>query len=81
MGVEQAIRAELDRLGADAYASVEGQTALALAGVLDDRAGIQNGGSASTAKQLLATMDTIRERYRPQQSSGLALIKGDGLTA
>jgi hypothetical protein len=79
MGVEQAIRAELDRLGPDAYASVEGQTALALAGVLDDRAGIQNGGSASTAKQLLATMDTIRDRYKPVQRSALKLLQGDGL--
>ena len=79
MPSEQAIRAELAKLGPEAEASVEAQVALALAGVLDDRAGIQNGGSASTAKQLLATMDTIRERYKPVAGvSRLKLLQGDG---
>lgn len=76
MTVFDAVRTELDRLGADASSSVEGQTALALAAALDDRAGVQAGGLASTAKQLGVLMDTIRERYKPQQVSRLSVLRG-----
>lgn len=65
MSVFVAVQAELDRLGEKAAESVEGQTALALAAALDDRAGVQAGGLASTAKQLGAVMVDLRDRYKP----------------
>jgi hypothetical protein len=37
--------------------------------VLDDRAGIQAGGVASTDKQLGAVMAELRERYKPKGKS------------
>jgi hypothetical protein len=77
--VHSATLAELQTLGDPAVQSVEGQTALALAAVLDDRAGVQAGGSASTAKQLLATMEQIRDRYKPVERSALTLLRGDGV--
>lgn len=76
MGVCAAVQAELSALGPVAESSVEGQTALALAAALDDRAGIQAGGLASTAKQLVAIMAEVRERYKPQQTSRLSVLRG-----
>lgn len=71
--VEAVTRGELTRIGA--LASVEGQVAINLAKVLDDRAGIQGGGVASTAKQLREVMQAVRESRRPVGRSGLALIR------
>jgi hypothetical protein len=71
-----AVQGELDLLGEKANASVEGQTALALAAALDDRAGVQAGGLASTAKQLSAVMSDIRDKYKVITANRLELIKG-----
>jgi hypothetical protein len=71
-----AVQSELANLGDVATASVEGQTALALAAALDDRAGVQAGGLASTAKQLSAVMGDIRDKYKVATKSRLELIKG-----
>lgn len=77
MSVQAAALAELQRLGEAAERSVEGQTALALAAALDDRAGIQAGGLASTAKQLAALMDTVRDRHKaPEGKTTLELLRG-----
>lgn len=76
MSVFVAVQAELDTLSDRATASVEGQTALALAAALDDRAGVQAGGLASTAKQLAAVMSDLRDRYKVATKSRLELIKG-----
>lgn len=80
MGVEQAIRTELTALSGAALTSSEGQRALNLAAVLDDRAGIQAGGVASTDKRLGELMAEIRERYQPVERNGLEVIRG-GRTA
>jgi hypothetical protein len=79
MTVRAATLEELRRLGEAAEGSVEGQTALALAAALDDRAGVQAGGLASTAKELRALMIEIRDRYKPVERSALKLLQGDGL--
>jgi hypothetical protein len=71
-----AVQSELSKLGDVATESVEGQTALALAAALDDRAGVQAGGLASTAKQLSAVMGDIRDKYKVVTKSRLELIKG-----
>lgn len=76
MSVFVAVQAELNTLSDRATASVEGQTALALAAALDDRAGVQAGGLASTAKQLAAVMSDLRDRYKVATKSRLELIKG-----
>lgn len=77
MSVYTATQSELEHLGEAAVGSVEGQTALALAAALDDRAGIQAGGLASTAKQLAALMDTVRERHKkPEGKTTLELLRG-----
>lgn len=76
MSVFAAVTEEIDALGALAAASVEAQTALALAAALDDRAGVQAGGLASTAKQLLAVMTDLRERYKPQTKTNLQVLRG-----
>ena len=79
MTVHGATLTELTTLGDEARDSVEGQRALNLAAVLDDRAGIQAGGVASTDKQLGALMAEIRERYaRPEGASKLELLQGGG---
>lgn len=79
MTVHTAVMAELTLLGQPAMESVEGQTALALAAALDDRAGIQAGGLASTAKRLAEQMDAVRERYKkPEGKSRLELLRGTG---
>lgn len=78
MAVKVAVMEELRRLGANVEASVEGQTALALAAALDDRAGVQAGGLASTAKQLGVVMDVIRAEHKPKERNGLTLLRGDG---
>lgn len=75
MGVHAAVAAELDSLGAQAAASVEGQTALALAAALDDRAGVQAGGLASTAKQLGAVMAELRNAYKREAKTELELLR------
>lgn len=77
MTVYEATTSELEQLGDAAVASVEGQAALALASALDDRAGIQAGGLASTARQLSALMDIVRERHRSQRKSKLAVLRGE----
>ena len=76
MTVHSATLAELTALGPKAVESVEGQRALNLAAVLDDRAGIQAGGVASTDKQLGAVMAELRERYQPRGKSRLELLRG-----
>jgi hypothetical protein len=76
VAVYDAVRAELDTLGEAAGASVEGQTALALAAALDDRAGVQAGGLASTAKQLGAVMVDLRDRYKPKTKTNLQVLRG-----
>lgn len=80
MSVYVAIQSEIAALGEKAAASSEGQRALVLAAALDDRAGIQAGGLASTDKRLGELMDTIRERFRPAERNGLEVIRG-GRTA
>ncbi len=80
MGVESvfaAVHAELLKLQAPegtATDTSEGQIALNLAAVLDDRAGIQ--GVAATAKQLQALLVEIREKYQPKGRSRLELLRG-----
>jgi hypothetical protein len=74
--VHGATLAELTALGTQAVESVEGQRALNLAAVLDDRAGIQAGGVASTDKQLGAVMAELRERYQSKGKSRLELLRG-----
>jgi hypothetical protein len=76
VSVFASVQDELARLGDAAAASVEGQTALALAAALDDRAGVQAGGLASTAKQLGAVMAELRQMYRQQAKSKLELLRG-----
>lgn len=77
MGVKAAIEAELATLSPDALQSSEAQRALVLASALDDRAGIQAGGLASTDKRLGELMDTIRERYKkPEGKTTLELLRG-----
>jgi hypothetical protein len=75
VAVFEAVRAELDTLGEAAGASVEGQTALALAAALDDRAGVQAGGLASTAKQLGAVMADLRLAYKAEAKTELELLR------
>jgi hypothetical protein len=79
MTVHVATLTELQNIGDAAVGSVEGQTALALATALDDRAGAQAGGLASTAKELRALMAEIRDRYKPVERSALTLLRGDGV--
>jgi hypothetical protein len=79
VSVYSATLAELSDLGPTVAETVEGQRALNLAAVLDDRAGIQAGGVASTDKQLGLLMDQIRDRYKPVERSALTLLRGDGV--
>jgi hypothetical protein len=72
--VTKATRAELGALGA--LQTVEAAVALNLASILDDRAGIQAGGVASTAKQLLTVMDGLREKHKPKEKGRLELLRG-----
>lgn len=76
MSVYEATSTELSKLGTEALESVEGQRALNLASVLDDRAGIQAGGVASTDKQLGAVMAELRERHKPKGVGRLELLRG-----
>ena len=77
--VARATRAELDTLGA--LDTLDGARALNLAAVLDDRAGIQAGGVASTDKQLGALMDSIRAARKPKGKTTLELLRGGGSSA
>lgn len=85
MGVYSATLAELQALGTPVgltipvVDTVEGQRALNLASILDDRKGVEAGGVASTDKQLGAVMAEIRDRYKPQQQTALTLLRGDGV--
>jgi hypothetical protein len=79
VSIYSATLAELSSLGNAVAESVEGQRALNLAAVLDDRAGIQAGGVASTDKQLGVLMGEIRDRYKPVERSALTLLRGDGV--
>lgn len=76
LSVLDAVKRELVVLGPVATASVEGQIALNLAGVLDDRAGIASGGPASTAKRLSEVMVELRERFASKEGSRLELLRG-----
>jgi len=77
VSVHAATESELQTLGEAAERSVEGQTALALAAALDDRAGIQAGGLASTAKQLAALMEGLRARFKKAEGkTTLELLRG-----
>lgn len=76
MTVHSATLKELQGLGQDVVDSVDGQRALNLAEILDDRAGIQAGGVASTDKQLGAVMAELRERHKPKGKSRLELLRG-----
>jgi hypothetical protein len=75
VAVFAAVSEELAALGPQAEASVEGQTALALAAALDDRAGVQAGGLASTAKQLGAVMADLRLIYKREAKTELELLR------
>ena len=79
MSIHSATLAELSALGASVVESVDGQRALNLASILDDRDGIQAGGVASTDKQLGVLMGEIRDRYKPVERSALTLLRGDGV--
>lgn len=79
MSVYSATLAELSALGSPVVESVDGQRALNLASILDDRDGIQAGGVASTDKQLGALMGEIRDRHKPVERSALTLLRGDGV--
>ena len=76
MSVFASVQQEIEQLGPEAEASVEAQTALALAAALDDRAGVQAGGLASTAKQLLAVMAELRTMFKRGTKSKLELLRG-----
>lgn len=79
VSVYAAVKAELDGLSdavGTASESSEGQIALNLAAVLDDRAGVQAGGVAATAKELRALLVTIREKYAAKGTSRLAVLRG-----
>jgi hypothetical protein len=76
VSVYSATLAELSDLGPTVAETVEGQRALNLAAVLDDRAGIQAGGVASTDKQLGVLMGEIREKYKvPERKGRLELLR------
>jgi hypothetical protein len=79
VSVYSATLSELSGLGDAVVDTVEGQRALNLASILDDRDGIQAGGVASTDKQLGAVMAEIRDRYKPVERSALTLLRGDGV--
>jgi hypothetical protein len=79
MSVYSATLSELSALGPAVVDTSEGQRALNLASILDDRDGIQAGGVASTDKQLGALMSEIRDRYKPVERSALTLLRGDGV--
>ena len=70
MSVVSATRAELRKLGMTT--TTEGQTALALAGILDAHHGAM--GAAGTAKQLLTVMGELRGR-QPAVKSDLDKIR------
>jgi hypothetical protein len=72
--VAAATRAELVALGA--AQTLDGARALNLASVLDDRAGIQAGGVASTDKQLGAVMESVRAVHKPKGKTKLELLRG-----
>jgi hypothetical protein len=76
MSVHDAVLAELESFGPAVADSVDGQRALNLAAVLDDRAGIQAGGVASTDKQLGALMADLRDRHKPKGVGRLELLRG-----
>lgn len=76
MTVFAAIQRELEAFGDAALASSEAQRALVLAAALDDRAGIQAGGLASTDKRLGELLAEIRERYTAKGTSRLAVLRG-----
>lgn len=76
MSVLDATRVELERLGC--VESVEGQRALNLAKVLDDRAGIQGGGLAATDKQLGLILAQVREEHKPQVRTALSVLRSAG---
>ncbi|HET6914874.1 MAG TPA: hypothetical protein VFH56_02175 [Acidimicrobiales bacterium] len=76
MGVYSAVQAELSSLGEVAQSSAEAQRALVLAAALDDRAGIQAGGLASTDKRLGELLAEIRQRFKkPERKGRLELLR------
>jgi hypothetical protein len=77
VGVSEAVRDELTKLGEAAERSQEGQRALVLAAALDDRAGIQAGGLASTDRRLGELMAEIRAQHKkPEGKTTLELLRG-----
>lgn len=70
MSCTSATRTELRRMKLEA--SVEGQTALALAGILDAHQGAM--GASGTAERLLKIMDALRAR-QPAEKSELDKIR------
>lgn len=77
MTVLEAVEAELRTLGTVAESSPEGQRALVLATALDDRAGIQAGGLASTDKRLGELLTELRSRFKkPEGKTTLELLRG-----
>jgi hypothetical protein len=76
VSVYGAVSAELDALAC--ANSVEGQVALNLAQILDDRAGIQGGGVASTAKELGLIMARVRDEHKPQVATRLSVLRAAG---
>jgi hypothetical protein len=76
MSVQGAVLAEFEKLGPGVAETVDGQRALNLAAVLDDRAGIQAGGVASTDKQLGVLMAEIRDRHKVRGRTQLEVLRG-----
>lgn len=77
MSVLAAVQAELEKLGEVAQSSPEGQRALVLAAALDDRAGIQAGGLASTDKRLGELLNELRGRFKKAEGkTTLELLRG-----
>lgn len=76
MSVHDATVAELKRLKIDRDENCEAEVALTLAACLDGEKRTQNGGEAAIAKQYLAVMVELRERYKPKGASRLELLRG-----
>lgn len=72
MSVYAATLADLERW--NVAETTDGQRALVLAAVLDDRAGVQN--LAATDKRLGELMTELRERHEPKTGGRLAVLRG-----
>lgn len=68
-----ALRTHSELVALGALESVEGATAMSLAGAMDDRAGVVN--LSATAKVLLETMRAVREAATPVEVSQLDKLR------